>query len=312
MGNGGFILLHRSVQAHWVHARKPFCEFGAWVDLLLRASWCDHSDRHGRIQKRGEVSSSQVALGDAWGWKRKKVKRFLARLQADGMVNFTTNRNRDTGGTFIAILNYGHYQATLTAAGSGPEVSRTCPVRGASKSASNHIEEAASKCASNLPSTAHLPPFNGTQLTTETKKEKSKRETAPPAAARFKEFESDDFLDGDNRVIGDALRSIMQRHSITDQEVRAFFSCLSSQIHTRPGYVFDQNLLIDFGAICIQAANKRGEIEDLKAYVIAWVTSAVEHRRPPYEPEDYIRTSVKRQVNDALSKANGYERGYSA
>ena len=159
---GGFIKVYRSIQGHWLFTGKPFCELAAWIDLLLLAAWENHPDKRGQTQNRGEICTSQLVLAERWGWSRRTVERFLKRLQVDGMVLITTDRNKNTGGTRLTLLNFARYQ------GCASNGTSKC----ASKCASNLIGEplencaskGASKCASNgaqLRSKEEQPPPNG-------------------------------------------------------------------------------------------------------------------------------------------------------
>lgn len=111
MEQGGWIAVNRSVTKHWVH--DDLEHFGAWVDLLLMAN---HESRklplNGEIIliERGQFFTSYRSLSQRWGWSKDKVNRFLALLEADGMIQ----RKRDTNGTLLTIVNYRVYQDSLS------------------------------------------------------------------------------------------------------------------------------------------------------------------------------------------------------
>ena len=111
MPDGGWIRVSRTTQDHWLSKNRPYCYRGAWEWLLLEAAFADHKDKFGRLQRRGMVFTSQFALGKAWGWDRKKVRAFLNRLQNEEMITFTTDSNKNTGGTRITITNYDRFQS---------------------------------------------------------------------------------------------------------------------------------------------------------------------------------------------------------
>lgn len=115
-GKGSYIKLDRGICDNWVWESKPFSPGQAWVDLLLMAAWkTEPRNWKGTFitQHRGEVFTSIVALADRWGWNRKKVRRFLAILESDGMCTL----NSLPKGTLVTIENYAKYQGRGTADG---------------------------------------------------------------------------------------------------------------------------------------------------------------------------------------------------
>jgi len=111
MTAGGYVRLHRRIREHPLWERKPFSDGQAFVDLVLRAAFREHAVRHGRPQRRGEIVTSQLELSEAWGWDRKRVRKLLRELAAEGTAIVITNKNRKTGGTRILLTNYERYQA---------------------------------------------------------------------------------------------------------------------------------------------------------------------------------------------------------
>jgi len=105
----GWISLHRSLMEHWVYEDKPFCYFGAWVDLILRAN---HEPKkfvvgdHIAIIERGQLFTSYRSLAERWGWGVKKIKTFLSLLEQDEMITAERTKN----GTLLTLVNYGVYQ----------------------------------------------------------------------------------------------------------------------------------------------------------------------------------------------------------
>lgn len=115
-GKGSYIKLDRGICDNWVWESKPFSPGQAWVDLLLMAAWkTEPRNWKGTFitQHRGEVFTSIVALADRWGWNRKKVRRFLAILESDGMCTL----NSLPKGTLVTIENYAKYQGRVSAEG---------------------------------------------------------------------------------------------------------------------------------------------------------------------------------------------------
>lgn len=105
----GWVHLNRSVIDNWVHQDKPFCYFGAWVDLILMAN---HEARtmpaKGKLItiNRGQLFTSLKSLSERWGWSKGKVERYLNMLENDTMVI----KNRDANGTLLTLVNYDNYQ----------------------------------------------------------------------------------------------------------------------------------------------------------------------------------------------------------
>jgi hypothetical protein len=121
MSEEGFIAIARGILDHpIVGARKQFSYFEAWVWLLLEARWA-----RGRIHvanghganivdlDRGQVSHSLRYMATAWGWKIKRVRTFLRRLETDTQIGTQTG----TGQTVITICNYDQYQNMSAARG---------------------------------------------------------------------------------------------------------------------------------------------------------------------------------------------------
>jgi hypothetical protein len=105
----GWIAVNRSLVDHWLHNDKPFCRFGAWVDLLLMAN---HEERKLSVGgsliviERGQLFTSSVSLSERWGWSRGKLERFLECLESDQMLT----RKRTANGQLLTLVNYGFYQ----------------------------------------------------------------------------------------------------------------------------------------------------------------------------------------------------------
>lgn len=106
-----FYLMHRG----WMSTpaltagHDPFCRRAAWVWLIEEAAWTDRSvDIAGRtvVLRRGQLSHSIRFMAEAWKWSRSAVERFVARLQAETMIETATG----FGQLVITVCNYDHYQ----------------------------------------------------------------------------------------------------------------------------------------------------------------------------------------------------------
>ena len=108
----GWIKLHRSSLEHWIHDDRPFCRFGAWVDMLLMANH-ELKKFPGKVGivavEKGQLLTSLRSLSARWGWSKDKVTYFLNLLESDEMIT----RNIDANGTLVTIVNYSVYQDTL-------------------------------------------------------------------------------------------------------------------------------------------------------------------------------------------------------
>ena len=106
----GYVKLHRGWANGGFFKDEPFTEREAWIWLIENAAWKDH-DRttpHGVLMsiKRGQIHTSDRALSKAWKWDRKRVSRFIKRLENGAMVRAKS----DPLGTLITVCNYDKYQ----------------------------------------------------------------------------------------------------------------------------------------------------------------------------------------------------------
>lgn len=110
----GWVSIYRSLQEHPLWQEKPFSKGQAWIDLILLANHNATSIAHKGstvLCARGTVNRSIKSLAERWGWSRGKVRRFLQRLQEDGMVIADIAQER----TVITIVNYARYQCIYPA-----------------------------------------------------------------------------------------------------------------------------------------------------------------------------------------------------
>lgn len=107
----GWIKIHRKILdcSIW-NSREPFDKRSAWIDILLSASHKDLNLMIGGIDEkipRGSFMFSIEKLCDRWGWSRNRVKRFLALLEREQMIE----TKRTNKGTLISVLNYNAFQS---------------------------------------------------------------------------------------------------------------------------------------------------------------------------------------------------------
>lgn len=108
----GFYLMHRGWLDHpaFGGAREPFCRRAAWAWLVEHAVYQETRVGIGRkaiTLTRGQLSYSLRFLAGAWGWDDPRVRRFIARLVEERMIDCVT----DAGQCVITICNYSEYQA---------------------------------------------------------------------------------------------------------------------------------------------------------------------------------------------------------
>lgn len=105
----GWLKLYRSIKGHWLWEDKPFSRGQAFIDLLLMVNHKDNKILfNGELieVKRGSRITSLRQLGEAWGWSRTKVKKFLEQLERDGMITVKSDSKK----TVVSIENYSFYQ----------------------------------------------------------------------------------------------------------------------------------------------------------------------------------------------------------
>ncbi|MBN9495871.1 MAG: hypothetical protein J0H39_03870 [Alphaproteobacteria bacterium] len=145
MARGKFIV-DRAILAHPAlqDRRAPrWCRRAAFVDLVSMACWKPHKvdiiDKT-VILERGELSHSTRYLADRWGWSEAGVRRFLDRLQTDGLIVAAA----DAGQTVIRIKNYHEMQRldnTSDAVTDAPTVAEATQVRRKEEHQDKHRED---------------------------------------------------------------------------------------------------------------------------------------------------------------------------
>jgi hypothetical protein len=106
---------------HRIFRGEPYDRRSAWLWLIANAAWNDHRvrTRGGMVTiKRGEVIAGSEQLASIWGWSRKRVRTFLAELEAEGMVSKGPDRGQLV--TILTICNYEKYQTVP--ANEGPDM----------------------------------------------------------------------------------------------------------------------------------------------------------------------------------------------
>lgn len=92
---------------------REFSKLEAWVWLLSRAAWRQHTRTIGgrTIElERGQLAASIRYMAEAWGWSRSRVERFLVLLETETDGETEIETANETGITVITIRKYDEYQ----------------------------------------------------------------------------------------------------------------------------------------------------------------------------------------------------------
>lgn len=115
MSERGFFAVDRGVWDHPIFADEPFSEREAFLWLVGEAAFKPRRARVGSVVfelDRGQLAASLRFMAAKWHWSEARVRRYLARLKKDEMIDAKT----DAGATQLTICNYDRYQAGLNEA----------------------------------------------------------------------------------------------------------------------------------------------------------------------------------------------------
>tara|TARA_R100001086_G_scaffold180400_7_gene100208 strand:- start:3379 stop:4044 length:666 start_codon:yes stop_codon:yes gene_type:complete len=113
----GFIAIHRTALDHPVIGEPA--RFYAWFWIVSHACWKPTRVKiRGKVVtlNRGELSFSVRFMGEAWGWSKSRVDRFLSDLRQEGMIETrskigtSANHPAGRGQAVIKVCNYDKYQ----------------------------------------------------------------------------------------------------------------------------------------------------------------------------------------------------------
>jgi DNA-binding transcriptional MocR family regulator len=110
----GYLMLQRRFFSHalWEEQRE-FSRAEAFLDLLQLAAYA-HTKKivKGNLVSLapGQLCASQRYLAERWGWSTKKVRQFIALLEADQIIEPQKNRE----GTILTLCNYEKYNGGET------------------------------------------------------------------------------------------------------------------------------------------------------------------------------------------------------
>src|SRR4030088_2279511 len=119
MMDRGTLIVARSLVDHPVLATDPFDRRSAWLWLLTEAAWATREivvDRRRVALCVGELVGSSRFLATKWQWAEPKVRRFLAHLKREGMIDLRVVKaaSQDPGITVIQVANFEAWQAGTT------------------------------------------------------------------------------------------------------------------------------------------------------------------------------------------------------
>lgn len=120
----GYIKLHRGWRdTDGLLPSAKFSDFEAWLWLLENCAWKPIARWNAKGEEirlePGQIHVSIRSLTTAWGWSRKAVTTFLARLERVQKVRL----QRGQSGTVLTVCNWSKYQANGDSQGDSREAS---------------------------------------------------------------------------------------------------------------------------------------------------------------------------------------------
>jgi hypothetical protein len=123
MSERGVFAVDRGVWEHPCFAKEPFSEREAFLWLVSEASFKPRRVRVASViveLQRGQISHSLRFMAAKWSWSEPRVRRFLARLKSDAMIDVES----DAGATRVTICNYDRYQRVSLPSDAAPTQER--------------------------------------------------------------------------------------------------------------------------------------------------------------------------------------------
>ena len=109
MSERGVFAVDRGIFDHPTLSGEKYTKVQAFMWIVAEAAWKPHRRAVGAAVvdlKRGQAACSLRFMAGKWGWEEPRVRRFLARLKTDAMIDAAT----DAGVTVITVCNYDIYQ----------------------------------------------------------------------------------------------------------------------------------------------------------------------------------------------------------
>ncbi len=116
----GYYLMHRGWMDNPAFNDEPYSRRDAWMWIIENANYADGRwSANGKTinLKRGQICRPLRKIAEAWQWDEAKVRRFLARLKNDAMLECVA----DAGVTVISVCNYDDYQFPARVGDAAPD-----------------------------------------------------------------------------------------------------------------------------------------------------------------------------------------------
>jgi hypothetical protein len=115
MRDRGTLIVARSLVDHPVLATEPFDRRSAWLWLMAEAAWATRDivvDRRPVALHVGELVGSGRFLAAKWQWTEPRVRRFLAHLKRERMIELRVVKDgpQDRGITVIKLTSFESWQ----------------------------------------------------------------------------------------------------------------------------------------------------------------------------------------------------------
>ena len=96
---GGWIKVNRSIRDSVNWPKGSYTPFEAELDLRLAVNHQPKQINENLVVKRGQLLTSIYKLAERWRWSRRRVRRFLNRCVAIGVLEVTDDVRYDISGT---------------------------------------------------------------------------------------------------------------------------------------------------------------------------------------------------------------------
>lgn len=152
----GWIRVERNLfDSHPFFDKEPMSEREAWVWMIAKAAWEDTRHKVGKVMldvPRGSFMVTLREMQSAFMWRSDtRVRNFLKRLEAEGMIERTAVGSRNAPKTHVTVCNYNEYQSSERTKAS-PKTHRERTKNAVKKQENNKQEEAKASLASKPPS----------------------------------------------------------------------------------------------------------------------------------------------------------------
>jgi hypothetical protein len=112
----GYIKISRAILNHPALNKRDrtYCEVGAWLWILLEASFAERDFTIGTQTvrlRRGEFCHSVSYMAEAWGWSQPKTRHYLDKLVKFNSILFVKPEGKSADfPNIVKVLNYDDYQ----------------------------------------------------------------------------------------------------------------------------------------------------------------------------------------------------------